>query len=179
MSRTKIALLVSCIALGLLLTMLIPKDEKKLENAIVNSSNGDIAVTFFSHNPVSALSFYLYDNNGNLLFKKVFGGAAKSPKMAFDGEILNISFNTPSGGKQYAYNRNGDLVNNTVSRDKLRDEKEWISWESKRGGKFYNFNGEQYCYEQTPYPQSLFSQECKLYIKKANGDVIKLLHFYN
>ena len=176
--RNKANIIIACLIVFILpiIALLIPKNQQTIENAIVNSRTGDIAIVHYNYENGGYIELFLYDVEGNLLFTKSHPSKGGShSKLSFVGNDVHLYVSRTDIA--YAYNKEGYSVE-TMSSDEWKniDSNDWIGWETNFDSKTYIRNEYVYCYEKTPYPYSLFSSKCIVKIQNTKtGTSVVLL----
>lgn len=159
----------------LIALMLIPKGNAEIENAVVNPTNGDIAITYYS-NENAEIVLMVFDTSGNVLISEGHSSnGGTHSKIVFLDE--NIYIYVSRAGKSYGYNRDGEQIT-PLSYDEWEniETKEWEGWDSQNGQKSYSYGNYRYYYNTTAYPESLCSWECDISIENtATNETVKLL----
>ena len=167
----KYILIAVCCIIGLLVIFLVPDGSNNLTDAIVNESNGDIAITYYDYDS-HRLNIRLYDREGNLLFHHNYyteGGTASY--MLFLGD--DVALYLCRIRVVYLFDRNG--VEKQLTEEALTVKERdvhWEGWTSSIGNKTYSCGDYVYLYETAPYFKSLFSGESRISVKnKSTGSV--------
>ena len=176
MSKKMINIIVTCLIVFLLPTILlfIPKKRQAIENAMVNSETGDIAIVYYNFGNGGTIELFLYDVEGALLFHKSHPSSGGShSKIFFVGTDVHIYVSRTDTA--YAYGRDGYSVG-TIPSNEWRNitSNDWIGWESELGSKKYETKEYIYFYKETPYPESLLSSKCylEIYNKDTESSVV-------
>ena len=150
---------------------LIPKNTVRIENAVVNTSNGDIAFSYVDKQYDWITSIFLYSKDGSLLFKDDITTHGRHLFIEFVNDSLMVYVGGHSDEIEcYLYSRTGDVNKSLVLAESMNKPNDWKNWNSKYGEKSYAFSEYKYVYEYAPYPKSLFNSSCVLYIKNTDNE---------
>ena len=162
-------IIVACLIVVLfpIVALLIPKNQRTIENAVVNSITGDIAIVYYNYDNGGTIELLLYDIDGNLLLSKSHpSNGGSHSKLCFIGTDIHLYVSRTNAS--YAYSKEGNSVKAMTSTQwEDVSSKEWIGWESKNNSKKYEMGEYTYCYEKTPYPKSLFNSRCLVQIQNS------------
>ena len=133
---------------GLLLYVLVPKNVQKIENAVVNDENGDIAFArFVKEEGHYVTKIYQYDKEGVLPFSKDIqsDGAGAMPKLLFyENELYVVLSRTK---EKYSFDRNGNQGSDLLSADFLSNLSSFEGWVVTSKSKSYTNGDCVYVYE--------------------------------
>jgi len=138
--------IISAIALTFLL---FPTKPDRIEYAVVNPENGDIAFCYLDTTGEDALKISVFDKWGNELYTKVFP-SQKYPDMIFDGEDLCVVLF--DSYQILSYDREGNATDNTENNTSLNEIKQndsFSQWKYSFWKNTYTckINGTTYIYE--------------------------------
>ena len=176
LKKNKANIIIVCLIVFIvpIIALLIPKNQQIIENAIVNSQTGDIAIVYYNYDNGGTIELFLYDVEGTLLFTKSHpSNGGSHSKITFVGTDIHLYVSRTDIA--YAYSREGCSVEKmSVNEWKNISLNEWVGWESERGSKRYMTKNHTYFYEKTPFPESLLNSKCsvKIYNKKMGTTVV-------
>ena len=168
-SENKYIFLCICVIIGLILIAIIPgKNVARIENAVINPENGDIAFTYF-YGERSAIVLALYNANGEALFSTgIDSDGGSYSTMTFVGENLCIYISRTN--MLYEFSRDGTRVRKTeMSREQIDMPELWNDWDTTRGKKQFERDGYLYVYEYSTFPQYLSKEKHHLLIIDPEG----------
>lgn len=149
----------------------VPKNTARIENAVVNTSNGDIAFSYIDKQYDWITKIFLYDKDGSLLFKNDITTHGRHLFIEFVNDSLMVYIGGHSDKIEcYLYSRTGVVNKSLVLAESMNKPGNWKNWNSKYGEKIYAFSEYKYVYEYAPYPKSLFISTCVLYIKNIDNE---------
>ena len=168
-SEKKYIFLCVCVIVGLILIVLVPgKNVAKIENAIVNPENGDIAFTYF-YSERSTIVLTLYNTSGEALFSTgIDSGGGSYSTMMFAGENLCIYISRTN--TLYEFSRDGERIKKSeIPREQIDMPELWHGWDTMRGKKQFEQNGYLYVYEYSAFPQYPSKEKHQLSIISPAG----------
>jgi len=160
-------LIASAIVLIVFLT-LIPKNATKINNAVVNEKNGDIAFSYMSSwRGESYVTVALYNREGEELFFRKFWSDGSAVHMAFEMNILYVYLDRNNA--KYCFDRTGETVEGTeITIAELKKRHDFYEWERSFGEKTYVLDDCRYCYRAPIF----FRDRAELVIEKKNKSFI-------
>jgi len=169
MNKKYIFIFCACI-LGLLIIILIPKNVDEINDAVVNHTNGDIAICYFDYSgAIDVMRITVFDKYGEKLYSKAYREPHPA-HMVFDGTELCVVVG--SSYKKHIFDREGNETYNNISTDDILHSSSFEKWDYSwiKNQFSYFFNDFEYCYEAP----SIFRHEARLTIK--NGENIKVIY---
>jgi len=170
MKKKYIILSVIIFIIFLSFLFLIPKNTVRIENAVVNTSNGDIAFSYIDKQYDWITKIFLYSKDGSLLFKDDITTHGRHLFIEFVNDSLMVYIGGHSDKIEcYLYSRTGVVNKSFVLAESMKKPGNWKNWNLKYGKKSYVFSNCKYVYEYTPYPKSLFNSTCVLRIENTDN----------
>ena len=150
----KIKQVVILIILVIIAFLLVPMNTVRIEDALVNENNGDIAFTYVYDDYDYVTWLYLYNSDGELLFKQNI--RAGGLFLEFVDDKICAYFGRGDIVEYHSFERNGKSEVKSVSASLLKREIAWHKWDYSYGKRTFVSNGKTYVYECVPYPKNLF-----------------------
>lgn len=167
MNKKAVFIICACI-IGLVCILLIPKNVEEINNAAVNSENGDIALCYFDYSGSSVvMRVVVFDKNGEKLFSKGYFESICA-EMLFDGEELCITVG--KNNKKYSFDRNGEETDNDISIEEIKEGVAFNGWNYSSGKYTCYFENYEYCYKQA----TIFSRNAIVTI--SNGERVVTIY---
>lgn len=147
MNKKIVSLFVICV-IGLIAIFLIPKDAERIQNAVVNPENGDIAICYFDYSGrADATRVSVYTKNGEKLYSKGYVGRTFL-YMQFFGEELCVI--TSRDYEKSFFDRSGKETDNDTLVGNIENITAFEGWDYSWWSSEYTcyLNGYEYCYKQ-------------------------------
>ena len=165
----KAALLVCTSIICILIVSLIPK-EGIIENAVVNSENGDIAISYVDYSYRTPLQVIdVFDKNGEKLFSESFFHSDGAVSMLFYEGALCICFGK-STKEKHIFDRNGNPVERIITIKQIEERTAFQDWKFSFGKRMYTYGEYTYRYDAP----TIFKHKSKVSI--INGENEKIIY---
>lgn len=158
-----------CLFIIFLITLLFPRGNYDISNAIVNEENGDIAFSCFYESEDSyKIKIFQFSKDGELLFTEELSSPGSNPSLLFRENQLYVM---PARTQTiYSFDRNGNPAGNAVSVKELQETYSFDGWKQSLINKKYTWGEYVYCYEGP----TLFRYKASLTITYGDSEKIQL-----
>ncbi len=170
----KIKQVVILVILVIIVFLLVPMNTVRIEDALVNENNGDIAFTYIYDGYEYVTWLYLYNSDGELLFKQNILTHGDVLFLEFVDDKLCAYFGSGDIVEYHRFERNGKSEVESLSVSLLKREIAWHKWDYSYGKRSFVSNGKTYVYECVPYPKNLFKSSFELRIEENDGNTITI-----
>ena len=137
-----------CVLIILLITLLFPRGNYNICNAIVNAKNGDIAYACFDDSAdFPKIKIFQFNKEGELLFSTYVPspeGGSNAFLLFHEYQLCVIPGRT---NIIYSFDREGNPTTNDIAEEEIKEKSSFDGWEKSLVNRKYTLGEYVYCYE--------------------------------